>query len=67
MTSLSHDELDLVLRIMRAHASGLLIEISRTDSRRFRDTLKHEQAMVEGIVQRLSADVAGDRSAAVAS
>lgn len=51
--TLTHEEQDLLVEILRSYLSGLGMEIAKTDSRQFKAGLKQRQGMVQELVDRL--------------
>lgn len=51
--SLSDEELKTLIHILEKHLSDLSIEISHTDTRDFREELKHQKVYVEKVIEQL--------------
>lgn len=50
---LSVDEAQLLAQLLRGDRMRLLEEINHTDTREFREFLKHREEMLEGVLSRL--------------
>ena len=51
--TLTHEEQDLLVEILRNYLSALGMEIAKTDNRQFKAGLKRRQGMVQELVDRL--------------
>jgi hypothetical protein len=52
---LSRSEVDLLVALLDDQIGKKLVEIRRTDTRDYRDDLKDEEALLEGLLRKLKA------------
>jgi hypothetical protein len=64
--TLTTDEATLLARIVRNYLSDLRMEIRETDSYEWRQSLKHDEALLNGLLSRLPAPAAQAGHAGVA-
>lgn len=55
---LTREEAQLVECALRAYEDTLLFEIAKTDSRSFRDALRHRESIVHAVLQRVRDEAA---------
>ncbi len=55
--TLTTEEKQLLLEILQERRDTFLREISRTDSREFKDLLRRKERLLEGLLSRVRADV----------